>query len=169
MRCAGSTTTTTQRTTALCRDGHTAQHTSFTISQTFLFKHASNDSPHHTSFSLLSNPLSLALCNVPPSLLTPPPPQVKIQALKAAIMSMLGGEALPKVLMQVIRFCINTDDHQLKKLMMLYWEVVPKHQEPDGEFWLCLCACVLVSTSSLFLSLSLLSSLLLHVCGVLAA
>ena len=41
---------------------------------------------------------------------------------------MLGGEALPKVLMQVIRFCINTDDHQLKKLMMLYWEVVPKYQ-----------------------------------------
>ena len=30
--------------------------------------------------------------------------------------------------MQVIRFCINTSDHQLKKLMMLYWEVVPKYQ-----------------------------------------
>jgi coatomer subunit beta len=55
-------------------------------------------------------------------------PAVKRAALKSAIMAMLGGEALPKVLMQVIRFCINTDDHQLKKLMMLYWEVVPKYQ-----------------------------------------
>ena len=43
-------------------------------------------------------------------------------------MAMLSGESMPKVLMQVIRFCINTDDHQLKKLMMLYWEVVPKYQ-----------------------------------------
>jgi len=49
-------------------------------------------------------------------------------ALKAAIMAMLGGEVMPKVLMQVIRFCINTDDHHLKKLLMLYWEVVPKYQ-----------------------------------------
>mmetsp|Transcript_10254 Transcript_10254/g.21075 ORF Transcript_10254/g.21075 Transcript_10254/m.21075 type:complete len:956 (-) Transcript_10254:55-2922(-) len=55
-------------------------------------------------------------------------PAVKRAALKSAIMAMLGGEALPKVLMQVIRFCINTEDHQLKKLMMLYWEVVPKYQ-----------------------------------------
>jgi coatomer subunit beta len=53
---------------------------------------------------------------------------VKRGALKAAIMSMLGGESLPRVLMQVIRYCINTQDHQLKKLMMLYWEVVPKYQ-----------------------------------------
>ncbi|GMI04386.1 hypothetical protein TrVE_jg7457 [Triparma verrucosa] len=57
---------------------------------------------------------------------------VKRGALKAAIMAMLGGEALPRVLMQVIRFCINTEDHQLKKLMMLYWEVVPKYQPSDA-------------------------------------
>ena len=48
-------------------------------------------------------------------------------------MAMLGGEALPKILMQVIRFCINSDDKQLKKLCMLYWEVVPKYQEPTSE------------------------------------
>ena len=48
---------------------------------------------------------------------------VKRQALKSAIMSLLSGEALPRVLMQVIRYCINTQEHQLKKLMMLYWEV----------------------------------------------
>ena len=48
-------------------------------------------------------------------------------------MAMLGGEAMPRILMQVIRFCINSDDKQLKKLCMLYWEVVPKYQELTGE------------------------------------
>eukprot|EP00588_Corethron_pennatum_P010419 CAMPEP_0194266752 /NCGR_PEP_ID=MMETSP0169-20130528/1552_1 /TAXON_ID=218684 /ORGANISM="Corethron pennatum, Strain L29A3" /LENGTH=950 /DNA_ID=CAMNT_0039007509 /DNA_START=102 /DNA_END=2954 /DNA_ORIENTATION=- len=55
--------------------------------------------------------------------------KIKIRALKAAVLSMLSGETLPRVLMQVIRFCINTDDKQLKKLTMLYWEIVPKYQE----------------------------------------
>jgi len=58
---------------------------------------------------------------------------VKKHALKAAIMAMLGGEAMPSILMQVIRFCINSNDKQLKKLCMLYWEVVPKYEEPTSE------------------------------------
>mmetsp|Transcript_19627 Transcript_19627/g.44811 ORF Transcript_19627/g.44811 Transcript_19627/m.44811 type:complete len:922 (+) Transcript_19627:211-2976(+) len=57
----------------------------------------------------------------------------KKHALKAAIMAMLGGETMPRILMQVIRFCINSDDKQLKKLTMLYWEVVPKYQDLTGE------------------------------------
>ena len=48
-------------------------------------------------------------------------------------MAMLGGEAMPRILMQVIRFCINSSDKQLKKLCMLYWEVVPKYQEPTSD------------------------------------
>mmetsp|Transcript_6869 Transcript_6869/g.15685 ORF Transcript_6869/g.15685 Transcript_6869/m.15685 type:complete len:977 (-) Transcript_6869:124-3054(-) len=60
-------------------------------------------------------------------------PKVKRHALKAAIMAMLGGEAMPRILMQVIRFCINSDDKPLKKLCMLYWEVVPKYQEPTSD------------------------------------
>lgn len=48
-------------------------------------------------------------------------------------MAMLGGEAMPRVMMQVIRFCINSDDKQLKKLCMLYWEVVPKFQPLTPE------------------------------------
>jgi coatomer subunit beta len=59
--------------------------------------------------------------------------EVKKHALKAAIMAMLGGEAMPRILMQVIRFCINSDDKQLKKLTMLYWEVVPKYQDLTGD------------------------------------
>jgi len=40
---------------------------------------------------------------------------------------MLGGEPMPKILMTVIRFCINTEHHEFKKLLMLFWEIVPKY------------------------------------------
>lgn len=40
---------------------------------------------------------------------------------------MLDGEPMPKVLMTVIRFCINTDHHELKKVLMLFWEIAPKY------------------------------------------
>ena len=56
----------------------------------------------------------------------------KIRALKQTILLMLSGEHMPRVLMSVIRFCINTEDHALKKLLMLYWEVVPKYGA-DGK------------------------------------
>ena len=29
--------------------------------------------------------------------------------------------------MTVIRFCINTEHHEFKKLLMLFWEIVPKY------------------------------------------
>lgn len=51
---------------------------------------------------------------------------MKVKALKQTIMLLLSGESLPRVLMSVIRFCSNTDDHTLKKLLMLYWEVSPR-------------------------------------------
>lgn len=51
---------------------------------------------------------------------------MKIKALKNAITGMLAGESMPRVLMTVIRFCITCDDHTIKKLLMLYWEIVPK-------------------------------------------
>lgn len=51
----------------------------------------------------------------------------KIRALKNAITGLLGGETMPRVLMTVIRYCITQEDHQIKKLLMLYWELVPKY------------------------------------------
>eukprot|EP01035_Chromulina_nebulosa_P019621 gene19621-25530_t len=51
----------------------------------------------------------------------------KIKGLKNAIIGLLAGESYPRVLMTVIRFCITNDDHQLKKLLTLYWEIVPKY------------------------------------------
>ena len=52
--------------------------------------------------------------------------------MKSAILAVLAGEPMPRVLMTVIRYCITQEDHELKKLLMLYWEVVPKYGA-DGK------------------------------------
>jgi coatomer subunit beta len=56
----------------------------------------------------------------------------KIDAAKEAINQLLNGGLLPKLPMTVIRFCINTKDKMLKKLVMLYWEIVEKC-DTDGK------------------------------------
>jgi len=50
----------------------------------------------------------------------------KTEALKSVILLMLNGESLPQLLMTVIRFVMPQDDHQLKKLLLTYWEIVDK-------------------------------------------
>lgn len=39
---------------------------------------------------------------------------------------------MPKLLMTVIRFVVPSDDHKLKKLLLIYWEVIDK-TGPDGK------------------------------------
>ncbi|CAM9122873.1 unnamed protein product, partial [Ectocarpus fasciculatus] len=56
----------------------------------------------------------------------------KVRGLKSAIIGLIAGEVYPRVLMTVIRFCITQDDHEIKKLLMLYWEIVPKYAA-DGK------------------------------------
>merc|ERR1719238_718881 len=56
----------------------------------------------------------------------------KVSGLKTLISLLLNGEAMPKQLMTVIRFCVPCDDHKIKKLLLVYWEVVEKHG-PDGK------------------------------------
>jgi coatomer subunit beta len=69
-----------------------------------------------------------------PYLGTPTPPrlrssrspfalQAKCVAMKSCILAMLNGEKFPRVMMTVIRFCVNTESKELKKLLTLYWEV----------------------------------------------
>jgi len=55
--------------------------------------------------------------------------KIKCVALKACMLAMLNGERFPRVMMTVIRFCVNTESHELKKLLTLYWEVTPKYDE----------------------------------------
>jgi coatomer subunit beta len=50
----------------------------------------------------------------------------KRAAMKKAIMLVLNGENIPPLLMTIIRFVLTQDDHQLKKLTLLYLEVVEK-------------------------------------------
>lgn len=55
-----------------------------------------------------------------------------IEAVKQAILLMLNGEPMPRLLMTVIQYCIHTENHELKKLLMYYWEVVQKY-DADGN------------------------------------
>jgi coatomer subunit beta len=56
----------------------------------------------------------------------------KVGGLKTLISLLLNGEVMPKLLMTVIRFCVPCDDHKIKKLLLIYWEVVEK-TGPDGK------------------------------------
>lgn len=45
---------------------------------------------------------------------------------------MLNGERFPTLLMTIIRFVMPVADHTLKKLLLVFWEIVPKNT-PDGK------------------------------------
>jgi len=54
-------------------------------------------------------------------------PKAKADALKKLIYMMLNGEKLNQsMLMYVIRFLLPTTDHFVKKLLLVFWEIVPK-------------------------------------------
>eukprot|EP00750_Incisomonas_marina_P016863 INCI19611.1.p1 GENE.INCI19611.1~~INCI19611.1.p1 ORF type:complete len:987 (-),score=210.88 INCI19611.1:415-3375(-) len=56
----------------------------------------------------------------------------KRDAIKTAIGLLMQGEDLSDLLMVVIRYLVSTDDHELKKLLSLYWETVNKYDK-DGN------------------------------------
>lgn len=59
--------------------------------------------------------------------------RTKIDTLKKLIQMILNGEKTsPSVLMTVIRFVMPMQDHMVKKLLLVFWEVVPKYH-PDGK------------------------------------
>eukprot|EP00928_Gymnodinium_smaydae_P080960 TRINITY_DN64555_c0_g1_i1.p1 TRINITY_DN64555_c0_g1~~TRINITY_DN64555_c0_g1_i1.p1 ORF type:complete len:1017 (-),score=238.59 TRINITY_DN64555_c0_g1_i1:338-3388(-) len=57
---------------------------------------------------------------------------VKVEALEELLLHMIQGETYPKLLMTIIRFVVTSNDHRLKKLLMIYWETVEKTKE-NGE------------------------------------
>ena len=59
-------------------------------------------------------------------------PDEKVDGLKMLISLQLQGEPMPNLLMSVIRFVVPSDNHKLKKLLLIYWEVVDK-TGPDGK------------------------------------
>ncbi|THD26023.1 Coatomer subunit beta [Fasciola hepatica] len=57
---------------------------------------------------------------------------IKRDALKEVIRLIVNGERFSNLLMTVIRFVMPSQDHMVKKLLLLFWEVVPKYG-PDGK------------------------------------
>ncbi|KAK2588905.1 hypothetical protein KPH14_001763 [Odynerus spinipes] len=58
--------------------------------------------------------------------------RTKIEALEKTIYMILSGERLPGLLMTIIRFVLPLQDHTIKKLLLIFWEIVPK-TSPDGK------------------------------------
>lgn len=45
---------------------------------------------------------------------------------------LLNGERLPGLLMTIIRYVMPSTNHTIKKLLLIFWEIVPK-TTPDGK------------------------------------
>ena len=58
--------------------------------------------------------------------------KVKTEALKKTIYMILNGEKIQGLLMTIIRFVLPSQDHMIKKLLLIFWEIVPKTY-PDGK------------------------------------
>lgn len=58
--------------------------------------------------------------------------KAKIDALKKVIYIILNGEKLPKILMTVVKFVLPLQDHNIKKLLLIFWEIIPK-TTADGK------------------------------------
>lgn len=58
--------------------------------------------------------------------------KTKIEALKKVIYMIANGERLPGLLMIIIRFVLPLQDHTIKKLLLIFWEIVPK-TTADGK------------------------------------
>jgi len=58
--------------------------------------------------------------------------KVKTEALKKIIYMILNGEKIQGLLMTIIRFVLPSQDHMIKKMLLIFWEIVPK-THPDGK------------------------------------
>ncbi|OAF71903.1 Beta-COP [Intoshia linei] len=56
----------------------------------------------------------------------------RIDALKTLIKVTLSGEKYPKLLMSIIQFVMPVQNHVIKKLLNIFWEVWPKY-DADGK------------------------------------
>ncbi|CDK25632.1 unnamed protein product [Kuraishia capsulata CBS 1993] len=66
------------------------------------------------------------------SLLEKSKDDIKIDAMKQILISMVNGDSMPDLLMHVIRYVMPSKNKELKKLLYFYWEVCPK-LDSDGK------------------------------------
>uniref|UniRef100_F6Z743 Coatomer subunit beta n=1 Tax=Ciona intestinalis TaxID=7719 RepID=F6Z743_CIOIN len=52
--------------------------------------------------------------------------RTKTDALKKVILMTLNGEKLQGLLMTIIKYLLPSDDHTIKKLLLIFWEIWPK-------------------------------------------
>ncbi|CAB3998662.1 coatomer subunit beta-like [Paramuricea clavata] len=58
--------------------------------------------------------------------------KMKTEALKRVIYQIINGDKMPGLLMVIIRFVLPSHNHMIKKLLLIFWEIVPK-LGPDGK------------------------------------
>lgn len=59
--------------------------------------------------------------------------KVRVEALQKLIFLILNGEKFPpSMLMAIIRYILPVQEHQVKKMLLIFWEIVPK-RGPDGK------------------------------------
>jgi len=56
----------------------------------------------------------------------------KVETMKRILALMMAGDTLPQLMMHVIRFVLPSKNKALKRLLLFYWELCPKHM-PDGK------------------------------------
>jgi len=57
---------------------------------------------------------------------------VKIEALRQIVFYLMAGENMSRLLMPVIKYCLHTENHTIKRILLIFWEVVEK-KRPDGH------------------------------------
>ena len=55
--------------------------------------------------------------------------EVKVEAMKKILITIINGDPMPDLLMHIIRFVMPSRNKDLKKLLYFYWEVCPKLDE----------------------------------------
>jgi len=56
----------------------------------------------------------------------------KTEALKRVILMTLNGDKFQGLLMTIIKYLLPSSDHQIKKLLLIFWEIWPK-RDSDGQ------------------------------------
>eukprot|EP01083_Nonionella_stella_P012098 34340_1 len=57
----------------------------------------------------------------------------RIGALKKIIHCMISGIDMSRLTMQIIKFCLRSKSHEIKKLLQIYWEVLDKKDVSSGK------------------------------------
>jgi coatomer subunit beta len=58
--------------------------------------------------------------------------EAKIEALKKVIYLLLNGDKVQQLMVPIIRYVTPCKDHFIKKLLLIYWELVDKQNTGDA-------------------------------------